>query len=299
MRRRLPFIRGKPLCLLDDYPKNLSNSGILVRRLNETGNTRMSSQTALEYLLEMLPGESRQVFEPRVNRHKVVSRAEWMEARRRLLEREKQFTRLHDQLTAECRALPWVKVEKVYTFESPNGKESLCDLFAGRSQLIVFHFMFGPGWKEGCVGCSFGADHIDGILVHLENHDVSFVAVSRAPLPEIEAFKKRMGWRFKWVSCHGSDFNYDYHVSFTPEEVARGKAYFNYELRDVGMEEHNGTSMFYRDESGTVFHTYSVYARGSEMVGGVYGYLDHLPKGRNETGPNHNLTDWVRHHDKY
>jgi predicted dithiol-disulfide oxidoreductase (DUF899 family) len=259
----------------------------------------MSSQTALEHLLEMLPGESRQILEQRGIRHKVVSRAEWIEARRRLLEKEKQFTRWRDQLTAECRALPWVKVEKAYTFESPNGKETLTDLFAGRSQLIVFHFMFGPGWKEGCVGCSFGADHFDGIVVHLENHDVSFVAVSRASLPEIEAFKKRMGWRFKWVSSQESDFNYDYHVSFTPEEVARGKAYFNYELRDIFMEEHNGTSMFYRDESGIVFHTYSVYARGSEMVGGVYGYLDHLPEGRNETGPNHNLTDWVRHHDKY
>jgi predicted dithiol-disulfide oxidoreductase (DUF899 family) len=283
----------------EPLPKKLSNSSILIRRLNETGNTRMSSQTALEHLLEMLPGESRQVLEPQEIRHKVVSKDEWIEARKRLLEKEKQFTRLQDQLTAECRALPWVKVEKVYPFEGPNGKETLADLFAGRSQLIIFHFMFGPGWKEGCVGCSFGADHIDGIVVHLENHDVSFVAVSRASLPEIEEFKKRIGWRFKWVSSHGSDFNYDYHVSFTPEEVAGGKAYFNYELCNEVMEEHNGTSMFYRDESGTIFHTYSVYARGSEMVGGVYGYLDHLPKGRNETGPNHNLTDWVRHRDKY
>ena len=259
----------------------------------------MSSQTALEHLLEMLPGESRQTLQTRGMRHKVVSRAEWIEARKRLLEKEKQFTRLQDQLTAECRALPWVKVEKVYTFEGPNGKETLVDLFAGRSQLIILHFMFGRGWQEGCVGCSFGADHIDGIVVHLENHDVSFVAVSRASFPKIEAFKQRMGWRLKWVSSCGSDFNYDYHVSFTPEEVARGKAYFNYELCDDIMEEHNGTSIFYRDDSGTVFHTYSVYARGSEMVGGVYGYLDHLPKGRNETGPNYNLTDWVRRHDEY
>jgi predicted dithiol-disulfide oxidoreductase (DUF899 family) len=231
--------------------------------------------------------------------HSIVLREEWIEARKELLKKEKEFTRLRDQLNAECRELPWVKVEKQYVFDGPNGKETLADLFGGRSQLIVNHFMLGPGWEEGCVGCSFGADHNDGIIVHFEHHDVGFVAVSRAPWPEIEVFKKRMGWRFKWVSSFGSDFNYDYHVSFTKEEIAKGKVYYNYATHDFQIEELAGTSMFYKDEAGDIFHTYSAFARGSEMLGGVYGYLDHLPKGRNETGPNHNLSDWVRHHDKY
>jgi predicted dithiol-disulfide oxidoreductase (DUF899 family) len=231
--------------------------------------------------------------------HPIVSRDEWIAARKRLLKKEKEFTRLRDQLNAECRELPWVRVEKEYVFDGPKGKETLADLFDGRSQLIVNHFMLGPGWKEGCVGCSFGADHNDGIIVHLEHHDVTFVAISRAPLPEIEAFKKRMGWRFKWVSSFGTDFNYDYHVSFTPDEIAKGKVYYNYEVRDFQIDELAGTSMFCKDATGNMFHTYSAYARGSEMLGGVYGYLDHLPKGRNETGPNHNLGDWVRHHDRY
>ena len=234
-----------------------------------------------------------------ISDHPIVSREEWVKARKELLKKEKDFTRLRDQLNAESRQLPWVRVEKTYVFDGPNGKETLSDLFAGRSQLIVNHFMFGPGWKEGCVGCSFGADHNDGIIVHLEHHDVTFVAISRAPRPEIEAFKKRMGWRFKWVSSFGSDFNYDYHVSFTPEEIRKGKVYYNYDMREFQVEELAGTSMFYKDENGDIFHTYSAFARGSEMLGGVYGYLDHLPKGRNETGPNHDLSDWVRHHDKY
>ena len=234
-----------------------------------------------------------------ISDHPIVSREEWVKARKELLEKEKEFTRLRDQLNAESRELPWVRVEKTYVFDGPNGKETLSDLFAGRSQLIVNHFMLGPGWKEGCVGCSFGADHNDGIIVHLEHHDATFVAVSRAPRPEIEAFKKRMGWRFKWVSSFGSDFNYDYHVSFTPDEIRKGKVYYNYDVREFQVEELAGTSMFYKDANGDIFHTYSVFARGSEMLGGAYGYLDHLPKGRNETGPNHNLSDWVRHHDRY
>jgi predicted dithiol-disulfide oxidoreductase (DUF899 family) len=234
-----------------------------------------------------------------ISDHPIVSREEWVNARKELLKKEKEFTRLRDQLNAESRELPWVRVEKTYVFDGPNGKETLSDLFAGRSQLIVNHFMLGPGWEEGCVGCSFGADHNDGIIVHLEHHDVTFVAISRAPRPEIEAFKKRMGWRFKWVSSFGSDFNYDYHVSFTPEEIRKGKVYYNYDMREFQVEELAGTSMFYKDENGDIFHTYSAFARGSEMLGGVYGYLDHLPKGRNETGPNHNLSDWVRHHDRY
>ena len=234
-----------------------------------------------------------------ISDHPILSREEWVKARKELLEKEKEFTRLRDQLNAESRELPWVRVEKTYVFDGPNGKETLSDLFAGRSQLIVNHFMLGPGWKEGCVGCSFGADHNDGIIVHLEHHDATFVAVSRAPRPEIEAFKKRMGWRFKWVSSFGSDFNYDYHVSFTPDEIRKGKVYYNYDVREFQVEELAGTSMFYKDANGDIFHTYSVFARGSEMLGGAYGYLDHLPKGRNETGPNHDLSDWVRHHDKY
>jgi predicted dithiol-disulfide oxidoreductase (DUF899 family) len=234
-----------------------------------------------------------------ISDHPIVSREEWVKARKGLLEKEKEFTRLRDQLNAESRELPWVRVEKTYVFDGPNGKETLSDLFAGRSQLIVNHFMLGPGWNEGCVGCSFGADHNDGIIVHLEHHDVTFVAISRAPRPEIEAFKKRMGWRFKWLSSFGSDFNYDYHVSFTPDEIRKGQVYYNYDMREFQVEELAGTSMFYKDENGDIFHTYSAFARGSEMLGGVYGYLDHLPKGRNETGPNHDLSDWVRHHDRY
>jgi predicted dithiol-disulfide oxidoreductase (DUF899 family) len=231
--------------------------------------------------------------------HNIVSRDAWLVARKALLAKEKALTKARDELNRERRELPWVKVEKTYVFEGPDGKETLADLFAGRSQLVVDHFMLGPGWKEGCVGCSFGADHIDGSLVHLEHHDVSVVAVSRAPFPEIEAFKKRMGWRFKWVSSYGSDFNYDYHVSFRPEEAAKGKVYYNYELSDFQIDELPGTSVFYRDGAGDVFHTYSSYARGSEVLLGTYHVLDMTPKGRNETGPRHNLTDWVRHHDRY
>jgi predicted dithiol-disulfide oxidoreductase (DUF899 family) len=159
--------------------------------------------------------------------------------------------------------------------------------------------MLGPGWQEGCVGCSFEVDHIAGALVHLEHHDVSYVAVSRAPLPEIEAFKKRMGWRFKWVSSYGSDFNYDFHVSFKPEEIEKGEAYYNYEVSKVGIDELSGRSVFYKDANGDVFHTYSSYGRGGDLMLGTYNILDLMPKGRNETGPNHNMTDWVRHHDRY
>ena len=231
--------------------------------------------------------------------HKIVSRDEWLVARKELLAKEKELTRLRDQLSAERRNLPWVKIDKPYVFDGPDGKETLADLFDGRSQLIVDHFMLGPGWKEGCVGCSFGADHIGGALVHLEHHDVTLVVVSRAPLPEIEAFKKRMGWRFKWVSSYGSDFNYDYHVSFPKDDIAKGRVCYNYEIRDFQSDELPGTSVFYTDEAGDIFHTYSCYARGGDILLGTYNLLDLTPKGRNETGPNHNLTDWVRHHDRY
>jgi predicted dithiol-disulfide oxidoreductase (DUF899 family) len=229
----------------------------------------------------------------------IVSREEWRIARQHLLAKEKELTRLRDQLSAERRELPWVKIEKNYVFDGPNGKETLADLFAGRNQLIVYHFMFGPGWKEGCVGCSFRADHIDGALVHLEHHNVTHVAVSRASLPGLAAFKRRLRRRFKWVSSFGSDFNYDFHVSFTPDAIAKGEVYYNYDLRKVQSEELSGRSVFYRDEKGDIFHTYSSYARGGDMFLGTYVFLDLTPKGRNETGPNHDLSDWVRHHDRY
>jgi predicted dithiol-disulfide oxidoreductase (DUF899 family) len=231
--------------------------------------------------------------------HAVVSREEWVAARKELLEKEKQMTRLRDELSRDRRALPWVKVETSYVFEGPDGKETLADLFAGRSQLIVHHFMFGPEWQEGCVGCSFHSDHAEGTLVHLENHDVSFVRVSRAPLARIEAFNRRMGWRAKWVSSFGGSFNHDYHVSFTKEELAKGAVYYNYGMIEGAIEEVSGLSVFTKDEDGDVFHTYSSYARGDEGAVGTYFYLDLTPKGRNETGPHHNLMDWVRHHDRY
>jgi predicted dithiol-disulfide oxidoreductase (DUF899 family) len=229
---------------------------------------------------------------------KVVSRSEWLEARLRLLAREKELTRQYDGVAAARRALPWVKVEKEYVFDGPEGKVTLADLFQNRRQLIVRHFMFAPGWGEGCVGCSFLADHIDGARIHLEQHDVSFVAISRAPYSEIAAFQKRMGWRFRWVSSYASDFNYDYHVSFRPEEINSGKVYHNFELREPASEERAGNSVFYKDESGIVFHTYSTYGRGDELLVGAYVYLDLTPRGRNETLRG-NLTDWVRHRDRY
>ena len=231
--------------------------------------------------------------------HKIVSQEQWLSARKALLAKEKELTRARDELARQRRELPWVKVDKRYVFEGPRGKETLADLFDGRSQLIIDHFMLGPGWEEGCVGCSFGADHIEGGLVHLEHHDVTVVVVSRAPLSEIEAFKRRMGWRFKWVSSYGSDFNFDYHVSFRKADADNGKVYYNYEMQDFAIEELPGLSVFTKDENGDIFHTYSTYARGAETLLTTYMCLDLTPKGRNETGPNHNLTDWVRHHDRY
>jgi predicted dithiol-disulfide oxidoreductase (DUF899 family) len=234
-----------------------------------------------------------------MERPRIVSQDEWLAERRQHLANEKRLTRLYEQLAAERRRLPWVKVGKSYVFEGPNGVETLSDLFADRSQLIVNHFMLGPGWKQGCVGCSFGADHVAGALVHLDQKDVRYVAVSRATLPEIEAFQKRMGWQFKWVSSHGSDFNYDFNVSFTKEQIAAGRGFYNFEETKPYSEELPGTSVFAKDESGEIFHTYSSFARGTEHILGTYMLLDLTPKGRDETGPNQNLTDWVRHHDAY
>jgi predicted dithiol-disulfide oxidoreductase (DUF899 family) len=230
---------------------------------------------------------------------KVVSRPEWLAARKALLAKEKELTRLRDDLSRQRRELPWVKIEKEYVFDGPEGKQTLADLFDGRSQLIIYHFMFGPGWNEGCVGCSFLADHLAGPLLHLPHHDVSLAVVSHAPLAEIAPFQQRMGWTFKWLSSANGDFNYDYHVSFDKDEIARGKAYYNFEMQDVFSEEMPGVSVFYRDANGDIFHTYSSYARGGESFLGTYNFLDIAPKGRNETGPRHDLSDWVRHHDRY
>lgn len=227
-----------------------------------------------------------------------VSRDEWLRARVALLQAEKDLTRRRDALARQRRELPWVRVDKPYTFETPAGRRTLADLFAGRSQLLVKHFMLGPGWNEGCVGCSFELDHVEGALVHLENHDVKVVAVSRAPLGEIEAFKRRMGWRIDWASSHGSDFNFDFHVSFSPEQVAAGRTYYNYREDAVPSEELSGFSVFARDAAGSVHHTYSAFGRGAEEVLSTYMLLDLTPKGRNETKAG-NLTDWVRHHDRY
>jgi predicted dithiol-disulfide oxidoreductase (DUF899 family) len=214
------------------------------------------------------------------------------------LKKEKEFSQVRDELSRLRRELPWVKVEKKYVFDAPNGKETLADLFAGRSQLIVYHFMFGPGWEQGCPSCSFLSDHIDGSLVHLANRDVTLVVVSRAPLSQIEEFKKRMGWRFKWVSSCENDFNFDYHVSFTKEEMAKGSVYYNYRMQPFGVEEGPGVSVFHKDEMGTIFHTYSAYARGLDLLIGAYNYLDLVPNGRDESDLPYTMA-WVRHHDRY
>jgi predicted dithiol-disulfide oxidoreductase (DUF899 family) len=229
---------------------------------------------------------------------KVVPPAEWLAARKELLKKEKEFTRLRDELSRERRELPWEKVEKPYAFDGPKGKETLADLFGGRSQLAVYHFMLGPGWKEGCPSCSFISDHIDASFVHLAARDVRLVVVSRAPLAEIQAFQKRMGWRFHWVSSFGSDFNYDYQVSMSKEELGKGEVYYNYGMQKFPSEERPGTSVFYKDQAGNVFHTYSSYGRGLDILIGAYNWLDLMPKGRDEEGLPHSMA-WVRHHDKY
>ena len=229
--------------------------------------------------------------------HRTVSQEEWLVARQAHLAKEKELTRMRDQLSSERRELPWVKVEKRYVFDGADGQETLAELFGGRSQLLVYHFMLGPGWEQGCPSCSYLADHIDGANLHLPHRDVTLLAVSRAPLPEIEAFKERMGWRFKWVSSYGTDFNRDFHVSFTPEELANGKVDYNYDLVE-GFDELPGLSAFYKDDNGAVFHTYSAYARGLDLLIGAYSYLDLAPKGRDEAALPWTMA-WVRHHDRY
>jgi predicted dithiol-disulfide oxidoreductase (DUF899 family) len=228
---------------------------------------------------------------------KVVSHAEWLAARKQFLAKEKEFTHLRDELSRQRRELPWEKISKPYTFEGPNGKVALADLFGGCNQLIVYHFMFGPGWKEGCPSCSFIADQFDSIRLHMLQRDTNLVAISRATWPEIDAFKKRMGWKFPWVSSFGSDFNYDYNVSFSKEEMSSGKAIYNYESSGFPSEEGPGASVFYRKD-GEIFHTYSSFGRGLDMMLNAYNFLDLTPKGRDEEGLPWPMA-WVRHHDKY
>ncbi len=227
--------------------------------------------------------------------HEVVSHDRWIEARKKLLAEEKEFTRLRDQLSQRRRDLPWEAVDKVYTFEGPDGQESLADLFAGKSQLIVQHFMFDPSWEAGCKSCSFWADSYDGTDVHLRHRDISFVAVSRAPYAKLAAYRQRMGWTFKWVSASESDFNYDYYASFTPEQIAAETAFQNYQTGKPWGSEVAGTSVFFKDPGGRIFHTYSTYSRGLDMLNGAYHYIDLSPRGRHETVPQ----SWVRRHDEY
>ena len=229
-------------------------------------------------------------------KHEVVSEAEWLKARKKLLTKEKKFTRMQEEINLERRSLPRVKVTKKYVFEGPNGKATLADLFEGRSQLVIYHFMFGPDDKLGCPHCSLRADGFNGIKVHLKHRDVAMICVSRAPYEKLAAYKKRMGWDFTWVSSGGTDFNFDYHVSFTPEETAKKRAFFNYAMQDPGHSEREGHSVFYKDEGGNIFHTYSCYTRGNEIFNIHYHYLDLTPKGRDENGRG---PFWVRRHDEY
>jgi predicted dithiol-disulfide oxidoreductase (DUF899 family) len=228
--------------------------------------------------------------------HKVVSHDEWLEARKRLLAKEKELTRLRDELTHDRRDLPWEAVQKNYVFEGENGKETLPDLFEGRSQLLVYHFMFDPGWDAGCPICSFWADNFSGIVVHLNQRDVTMVAISRAPYEKLAAYERRMGWSFKWISSFGNDFNSDYRVSFTAEELSGKTADYNYTLQDPRRPEREGVSVFFKDPGGAIFHTYSAYARGIDLFNTAYNYLDVVPRGRDEPD---NRPSWVRRHDEY
>lgn len=229
--------------------------------------------------------------------HPFVSRQEWIDARRKLLAKEKELTRLRDDLARQRRELPWVKVEKPYMFDGPDGPQTLSDLFAGRSQLIVYHFMYGADWNEGCPSCSFWADNFEGIPIHLAHRDATLVAISRAPYEKLASYRRRMGWTFPWYSSYGSDFNFDYQVSYTPAQVESGNAEHNYRQTKV-MEELPGISVFYRNQTGDVYHTYSTYARGLDMLNGAYHHMDLLPKGRDEEGLPWTMA-WLRRHDRY
>lgn len=228
----------------------------------------------------------------------IASREDWTAARQTLLEREKEFTRQRDALSEARRALPWVRVDENYVFEGADGRESLSELFDGRGQLIVYHFMFGPDWEEGCPSCSYLADHFDGAIPHLNQRDVTLVAASRAPLEKLDGYKKRMGWRFKWVSSLGGDFNRDYHVSFDEDRPAGSEVYYNYRMGQFPSSEAPGLSIFRKEENGEIFHTYSAYARGLDMLIGTYNWLDLVPKGRDEANLSFSM-EWVRRHDRY
>jgi predicted dithiol-disulfide oxidoreductase (DUF899 family) len=252
----------------------------------------MGTSTTKEHMMNTATNNTR------IENHPVVSNAQWITERKALLAREKELTHLRDQIARERRALPWERVQKDYVFDTPEGRRSLADLFQGRSQLLVQHFMLGPGWDEGCPSCSFMADHTDGMKVHLEHRDITMLAISRAPLHEIERFRRRMGWQFDWVSSNASDFNHDFGVSFTAEELARGEVDYNYHPTSLSSEEVPGISVFYKNEAGEVFHTYSTYGRGVEVMMGAYPMMDLTPKGRSERDVPHKM-EWVRHHDRY
>jgi len=231
--------------------------------------------------------------------HMSVTREEWLKARLDLLAAEKDLTRRSDEVARLRRGLPCVRIDKTYIFHGPDGPQTLANLFDGRSQLLVQHFMLAPGWEQGCPSCSYMADHTDGMTIHLAHRDVTFVAISRAPFAEIARFRQRMGWKFKWVSSYGSDFNYDFRVSFTPEEVAKGRIDYNYGKWALTGEEWPGVSAFYKDDADDVFHTYSTYGRGVEVMMGTYHMLDLTPKGRSERDDTIYKMEWVRHHDRY
>jgi predicted dithiol-disulfide oxidoreductase (DUF899 family) len=226
--------------------------------------------------------------------HEVVSEGAWLDARRELLEKEKEMAHKLEELNRERRTLPWTRTDKEYVFDGPNGRETLAELFGNNNQLIVYHFMFGPGWDEGCVGCSFVSDHFDCANLHLKHRDISLVAVSRAPWKEFEAFKKRMGWQFKWVSSSGSDFNYDYQVSHKREDIDRGDVFYNYKNQKLTDEEQPGLSVFYKNADGEIFHTYSTYERGLDILLGTHHLMDMTPRGRRD-----HEGFWWRHHDRY
>ncbi len=229
----------------------------------------------------------------------VIDRAEWIQARTALMDEERAMMTLMDRVAEKRRSLPWMPVREQYQFATPDGDVSLADLFGGCSQLFMKHFMLAPGQAQLCVGCSLEADHVNGLLPHLENNDVAYVAVARAPIDEIEAIRQRMDWKFRWVSSYGSPFNYDFDVSFTPEEMAAERAFYNFRFGNPGLEDMSGNSVFHKDEAGNIHLTYSSFGRGSEDFLGIYRYFDVVPRGRNENGPHCSLTDWARPHDKY
>src|SRR5579859_3809508 len=270
--------------------------------VTSTGKTRRKIAAALERPVRSRDRQRKENIMPKIKTvrgmesRKVVSQKDWLVARKRLLVEEKKFSKLRDQLNLQRRKLPWVKVEKDYVFVGPTGKVTLADLFCGRSQLIIYHFMFGPGWGEGCPHCSFWADHYDGVNFHLGQRDTALAVVSRAPLKEILPFKKRMGWRFNWVSSSQTDFNFDLQVSFTPEQLRSGKAVYNYGTLDMDIDEREGVSAFYKD-GRDIYHTYSSYARGIDLLNTTYNFLDITAKGRDEN-PEHSQA-WVRYHDRY